>query len=133
MFQVIHYQNSFDILVKVTRTEGPLAWYKGLTPALLKNCVVSGVSFVTFEFVCQMIKLSKFSWHICSLDTFVESVLNFQNQFKIVWVLFNSTHEILPCPSQICYMLRVSCIVMIIICNIYWSLIDRQVSAKISF
>ena len=45
----IHYQGVFDIALKIYRNEGILAFYKGLTPNLLKVFPSSGLFFLAYE------------------------------------------------------------------------------------
>ena len=54
ILQVVRYNNTWDIIVRVSRDEGLLAWYKGLSVALIKSASASTLTFVTYEAVCQM-------------------------------------------------------------------------------
>ncbi|KAF2354192.1 Mitochondrial substrate/solute carrier [Trinorchestia longiramus] len=56
--KVVLYRSIGDMAMRITSDEGIQGWYKGLWPALVKSSVVSGLSFVTFEMVCQFILYS---------------------------------------------------------------------------
>ena len=45
----IHYEGMIDIAKKIYRNEGIFAFYKGLTPNLLKVFPSSGLFFLAYE------------------------------------------------------------------------------------
>ena len=47
--QEIHYEGMIDIAKKIYRNEGIFAFYKGLTPNLLKVFPSSGLFFLAYE------------------------------------------------------------------------------------
>uniref|UniRef100_A0A6A7FTH4 Thiamine pyrophosphate carrier-like n=2 Tax=Hirondellea gigas TaxID=1518452 RepID=A0A6A7FTH4_9CRUS len=51
--KVVLYKSTWDIAVRVTKDEGLTGWFKGLSPALVKSVVVSGLLFLTYELTCQ--------------------------------------------------------------------------------
>ena len=55
IFQVSIYRNTWDCIVKLTRQEGMIGWYKGLCPSLLKSAAFSGFVFMFYEISCLAI------------------------------------------------------------------------------
>lgn len=45
----IHYEGVLDCFRKIYRNEGPLAFYKGITPLVVKIFPSSGVFFLAYE------------------------------------------------------------------------------------
>ena len=46
---IIHYEGMFDCARKILKYEGMTAFYKGLTPNIIKIFPSSGVFFLTYE------------------------------------------------------------------------------------
>ncbi|KAL7648159.1 UNVERIFIED_CONTAM: hypothetical protein RMT77_000061 [Armadillidium vulgare] len=46
---VVVYENIFDCVWKVTYYEGPISWFKGLKPSLIKSGAFSGLIFIFYE------------------------------------------------------------------------------------
>ncbi|KAB7504152.1 Mitochondrial coenzyme A transporter [Armadillidium nasatum] len=46
---VVVYENIFDCVWKVTYHEGPISWFKGLKPSLIKSGAFSGLIFIFYE------------------------------------------------------------------------------------
>lgn len=53
--KVVVYKSPWSCVVQVTRQEGVLAWYKGLWPAMIKSGLTSGVIFLSYESICQLL------------------------------------------------------------------------------
>ena len=53
----VYYRGIKDIVVKIYKNEGILAFYKGLTPSLIRGFLHSGLFFLTYESVLQFIQL----------------------------------------------------------------------------
>ena len=57
--KAIHYEGVFDIAKKIYRNEGVWAFYKGLTPNLLKVFPSSGMFFLAYEGTLIMLGANK--------------------------------------------------------------------------
>ncbi|MCI03129.1 folate transporter/carrier-like protein, partial [Trifolium medium] len=53
------YINSWHVVKETARFEGIRGFYKGITPNLLINIPVASMSFIVYENVLKLLKLSK--------------------------------------------------------------------------
>lgn len=49
------YRNAWDCYVKLARNEGWTAYYRGLTPTLVRAMPNMGVQFATYDFLKSLI------------------------------------------------------------------------------